>query len=256
MKKSMLIKIAVVVVFFAVIILGAKTKTEETPTIAYDTQVDYRVMIEGFEEAAYFNISFDERKEFGIIGENEIGLTAENTYEITEDDIGEFMGTVIEGGENMAGSKVYHFTKYPDSDRICIIETPEGFKFYTGSIFKQLETGEGFDEIAKIFGFPESLEKTEVQYSLGNTAFEISDGEETEQIFEILSGKKNIGDEEGLERMKNGSPEEGCFVVLTAKNGFKLYINYYQSLNMVWARGYFSLSESETETLNRIFKLE
>ena len=56
--------------------------------------------------------------------------------------------------------------------------------------------------------------------------------------------------------MKNGSPEEGCFVVLTAKNGFKLYINYYQSLNMVWARGYFSLSESETETLNRIFKLE
>ncbi|MBQ5898046.1 MAG: hypothetical protein IIW81_06245, partial [Oscillospiraceae bacterium] len=163
---------------------------------------------------------------------------------------------VVEGRENLVGSKAYHFSKYPDSDRICIIETPEGFKFYTGSIFKQLETGEGFDEIAKIFGFPESLEKTEVQYSLGNTAFEISDGEETEQIFEILSGKKNIGDEEGLERMKNGSPEEGCFVVLTAKNGFKLYINYYQSLNMVWARGYFSLSESETETLNRIFKLE
>ena len=53
MKNSLFIKIAVVVVFFAVIILGAKTKTEETPTIAYDTQVDYRVMIEGFEETAY-----------------------------------------------------------------------------------------------------------------------------------------------------------------------------------------------------------
>ena len=256
MKKSLFIKIAVVAVFFAVIILGAKTKTEETPTITYDTQVDYRVMIEGFEETAYFNISFDERKEFGLIGEDEIGLTAENTYEITEDDIGEFMGTVIEGRENMAGSKVYHFTKYPDSDRICIIETPEGFKFYTGSIFKQLETGESFDEISKIFGFPENLEKAEVQYSFENTAFEITDEEEIKQIFEILSEKKNIGEEEGFERKKNGSPEEGCFVVLTAQNGFKLYMNYYQSLNMIWARGYFELSETETETLNRIFKLE
>ena len=256
MKKSLFIKIAVAAVFFAVIILGARTKTEETPVITHDTLVDYRVMIEGFEETAYFNISFDERKEFGIIGEDEIGLTAENTYEITEDDIGEFMGTVIESRENLAGSKAYHFSKYPDSDRICIIETPEGFKFYTGSIFKQLETGESFDEVSEIFGFPENLEKAEVQYSLGNTAFEISNGEEIERIFEILSGKKNIGDEEGLGRMENGSPEKGCFVVLTAKNGFKLYMNYYQSLNMIWARGYFELSESETETLNKIFKLE
>ena len=72
MKKSMLIKIAVVVVFFAVIILGAKTKTEETPTIAYDTQVDYRVMIEGFEEIyvvdgrEYKNSVMDTIEQFGI----------------------------------------------------------------------------------------------------------------------------------------------------------------------------------------------
>ncbi len=256
MKKSLFIKIAVAVAFLVAIILGAKTKTEEVPVISYDTMVDYRVMIEGFEEAAYFSISFDERKEFGIIGEDEIGLTEENTYKITEDDIGEFMGTVVEGRENMVGSKAYHFSKYPESDRICIIETPEGFKFYTGSIFKQLETGESSDLIFETFGFPENLEKAEVQYVLEYTAFEITDEAETEQIFEIFSGKENIGDEKAFEIMDNGYTGKECFVVLTAKNGFKLYISYYPEINMFWGRGYFDLSETETETLNKIFKLE
>lgn len=249
-KKFPFIKWAAAAAIFAVIIFGAEVKPLE-----YEVQSEIPAKIEGFENVIYGTILFEERKEFGIIGEDEIGLTEENRYEITEDDIGEFMGTVVEGEEDIIGSGVYHFAKYPDSDRICIIETPEGFKFYTGSIFKQLETDDSSDLIFEIFGFPESLEKMEVQYSLEHTAFEITDEEEIKQIFEILSGKKNIG-EEGLERMENGSPEEGCYVVLTAQNGFKLYMNYYSSLNMIWARGYFSLSEAETETLNKIFKLE
>ena len=251
-KKFPFIKWAAAAAIFAVIIFGAEVKPfEHNPLV----QSEQFIKIEGFENVMYGPILFEERKEFGIIGEDEIGLTEENRYEITEKDIGEFMGTVVEGEEDIIGSRVYHFTKYPDSDRICIIETPEGFKFYTGSIFKQLETDDSSDLIFEIFGFPESLEKMEVQYSLEHTAFEITDEEEIKQIFEILSGKKNIG-EEGLERMENGSPEEGCYVVLTAQNGFKLYMNYYSSLNMIWARGYFSLSEAETETLNKIFKLE
>ncbi len=304
MKKSLFIKIAVAVVFLAVIILGAKTETEEVPVIPYDTMVDYRVTIEGFENAGYFNISFDERKEFGILDKDEIGLTEENSYKITEKDIGEFMGTVIEGEEDIIGSKVYHFAKYPNSDRICIIETPEGFKFYTGSIPKQLEKGESSDSIFEIFGFPENLEKMEVHYSWGKTAFEIT-GEEREQVFEILSGKENLGTEEQSRRIaklffetygnedyvfdenegkcvekvkgpvsyldKNGekvvggSPsvlalklfrEKSCSIILVSESGFELFINYNPAVEMFWARGYFLLSESETETLNKIFKLE
>ena len=254
MKKSLFIKIAVFAAVLAAIILGAKTETEEIPMI--DVGVAHRVMIEGFEDTAYFGISFDERKEFGLIGEDEIGLTEENSYKITEEDIGEFMGTVIEGEGKIVGSKVFHFAKYPDSDKICIIETPEGFEFYTGSIFKQLEAGESSDLIFETFGFPENLEKAEVQYAFDYTAFEITDEAETEQIFEIFSGKENIGDEKAFEIMDNGYTGKGCGVVLTAKNGFELYVNYYPEIEMFWARGYFLLSESETETLNKILKFE
>ena len=72
----------------------------------------------------------------------------------------------------------------------------------------------------------------------------------------MFSEKENIGDEKAFEIMDNGYTGKGCFVVLTAENGFELYINYYPEIKMFWARGYFLLSESETETLNKIFKLE
>ena len=252
--KKLLIIIAVAAAIIALVILGAKTETEEIPVI--NVGVAHRIMIEGFEDAAYFGIGFDERKEFGLIGEDEIGLTEENRYKITEADIGEFMGTVIEGEGDIVGSKVYHFAKYPDSDKICIIETPEGFEFYTGSIFKQLEAGESSDLIFETFGFPENLEKAEVQYAFDYTAFEITDEGEIEQIFEIFSGKENIGDEKAFEIMDSDYTGKGCFVVLTAKNGFELYINYYPEIEMFWARGYFLLSESETEILNKILKFE
>lgn len=256
MKKSLLIKIAVFAAVVAVIILGAKTETEEVPTIDISTDIAYRVMIEGFEDAAYFGIAFDERKEFGLISEDEIGLTEENRYKITEEDIGEFMGTVIEGEENMVGSKAYHFTKFPDSDRICIIETPKGFEFYIGSIFKQLEPGESSDSIFETFGFPENLGKAEVQYAFEYTDFEITDEAEIEKIFEIFSGKENIGDEKAFEIMDNGYTGKGCWILFTAQNGFELYVDYYSEIEMFWARGYFLLSESETETLNQILKFE
>ena len=45
-------------------------------------------------DVLYFPISFSERKIFGIIDENATGLTAENTYKITADDLGNVMGIV------------------------------------------------------------------------------------------------------------------------------------------------------------------
>ena len=300
-KKFPFIKWAAVAAIFAVIIFGAEVKPFELDPLVQSNQF---IKIEGFENVMYGPILGDERKEFGILGEDEIGLTEENRYEITEKDIGEFMGTVVEGEEDIIGSRVYHFTKYPDSDKICIIETPEGFEFYVGYIPVQLEIGESSDSVFEIFGFPESLEKMEVRYSWGKTVFEIN-GEERERVFEIFSGKENFGPEEEsrrkaelffetyknedyvfdekegrcVEKVKGpvsyidqngkkvfgGSPsvlarklflEKSCSIILVSENGFELYISYYPAVEMFWARGYFSLSEAETETLNKIFKLE
>ena len=78
-KKFPFIKWAAVAAIFAVIIFGAEVKPLE-----YEVQSEIPAKIEGFENVMYGPILGDERKEFGILGENEIGLTEENRYEITE----------------------------------------------------------------------------------------------------------------------------------------------------------------------------
>lgn len=66
------------------------------------------------ERAVYFPISFDERRTYGLVDVDAIGLTKENTYKITEHDLGELMGIVNAcGDEALVGCKVYHFAKYP-----------------------------------------------------------------------------------------------------------------------------------------------
>ena len=84
------------------------------------------------EQTVYFPISFEERRTYGLVDTDAVGLTKENTYEITEKDLGELMGTVAAcGDETLVGCKVYHFAKYPEFDSICIVETPSGYAFYT-----------------------------------------------------------------------------------------------------------------------------
>lgn len=82
-------------------------------------------------DVLYFPISFSQRKAFGIIDENETGLTAENTYEITADDLGDIMGVVGNSRkESMIGETVYHFIKFPSDDSICIVEEDGTYQFY------------------------------------------------------------------------------------------------------------------------------
>ena len=79
-----------------------------------------------------------------------------------------------------------------------------------------------------------------------------------------MKGPVSYVDQNG-EKVSGGSPsvlarklflEKSCSIILVSENGFELYISYYPAVEMFWARGYFSLSEAETETLNKIFKLE
>lgn len=85
-------------------------------------------------DRVYFPISFEERREFGLIGENDSGLTAENTYVIEQKDIGEKIGEV-EASENdkIIGLSVYHFNTFPTDDRIVILENEGKFAFYVSS---------------------------------------------------------------------------------------------------------------------------
>ena len=82
-------------------------------------------------DVLYLPISFSQRKTFGIIDENATGLTAENTYKITADDLGDIMGIVGHSqDETMIGETVYHFISFPADDAICIVKVNGAYQFY------------------------------------------------------------------------------------------------------------------------------
>ena len=77
----------------------------DTPDTPPAEENAYGFTMEG-SDVLYFPISFSERKIFGIIDENATGLTAENTYKITADDLGNVMGIVGDSeDERMIGER-------------------------------------------------------------------------------------------------------------------------------------------------------
>ena len=139
---------------------------EDTVGVDYDTEesIAYLLHLEGREDLLYGPISFDERQQYGLVPEDAVGLTPENTYEITEADLGGPMGTTVcPQNPDLDGLPVYHFAQYPDYDAICIVETARGYEFYTCS-WLQVTAAEGdaFSVIAEAYGLPESLERAEI----------------------------------------------------------------------------------------------
>ena len=102
--------------------------TPEIPVITEESAYGF-TMEES--DVLYLPISFFQRKAFGIIDENATGLTAENTYKITADDLGDIMGTVGDSqDESIIGETVYHFINFPEDDAICIVKVNGTYRFY------------------------------------------------------------------------------------------------------------------------------
>lgn len=100
-----------------------------TPPVV-EPETAYGFTMEG-SDVIYFPISFSQRRAFGIVDENATGLTEENTYKITADNLGDVMGIVGDSQEeSIVGKTVYHFTKFPTDDSICIVEVKGTYEFY------------------------------------------------------------------------------------------------------------------------------
>lgn len=90
--------------------------------IAYGITVNDRI---------YFPISFEERKQFGLVPEDAVGLTPENTYQISDADLGEVIGVITDcEKEEYIGLKLYHFAEYPENDVIGILDNNGTYEFY------------------------------------------------------------------------------------------------------------------------------
>ncbi len=149
--------------------------------------------LNGNDDIVYFPISFDGRVRYGLVPEDAKGLTEENKYKITEADLGELMGTVTScGDKTLVGRNVYHYSKFPNYDSICIVDTNNGYEFYTGNYFSDID-GLNSDYHTSRFNLPETLEKMEVFSDDSELLFSIEDKDTITAIFNLISGKEDIG---------------------------------------------------------------
>ena len=90
------------------------------------------IYLNGSQSECYYRITFGEMQEYGLAQKDAVGFTKEHRYEITMDDLGEPMGTVTDClDRSMVKCRVYYLAKFPDDRSICIVDTLNGYEFYS-----------------------------------------------------------------------------------------------------------------------------
>ncbi|MBR3058239.1 MAG: hypothetical protein IKG93_09785 [Clostridiales bacterium] len=105
---------------------------EETEVMTTDVKLTvpealYGISISGEDGRVYFPANADEKIR------SKYGISNRDKTEITEEDLGGLIGTVTRSSapdKDLIGKKVYHYTLYPDSNEIVIVETDNRFVFY------------------------------------------------------------------------------------------------------------------------------
>lgn len=162
--------------------------SQEIVTPPISQEIAYGFTMEG-SDLLYLPISFSQRKTFGLIDENETGLTDENTYQITPDDLGDVMGIVGDSqDESIIGKTVYHFIKFPADDSICIVEVGGTYEFY---VKDGVEGMEGTNN-------PDIIMDAPIEDETGHNDMETSDGAITLEYITELQAKIS-------EAMRNGT---------------------------------------------------
>ena len=267
------------------------TTTEETTST--ENAVAYGMKLEG-ENIIYFPISFEDRIRYGLVPPDAMGLTKENTYQITEADLGEVMGEIgICGNEKLIGCTVYHFAKFPELDSICIVDLGERYDFYTADgIDLGLKEGHSADVILKGYDLPNSVTRMELQNGNWETLRIIEDRAVIEEFCAVLAGKTDMGLQAHEQRfadlwqetygntdvyydgeaMRYGSDpskfdslndqaralwDEGELVVwLETERGFRFYFIYKPSIGTINGYGYYPLTVEENDNLCRLLAID
>ena len=251
--------------------------------------VAYSLRLEGNETVVYGPIDFEDCLRYGLVPQNAAGL--DHPLIITEADLGEFMGTVTGCYDTaLNGCRVYHYARYPEKDTICIVDTPQGYAFYSCKyLYYDAAVGASSDELFSLYGLPDSLEKMEILSQDDRLLYEITDEAQISAVFAILSGKTNIGlaasnlryaqawydaygnadvffdEEHGYDEFIDVETYEeahalwgrGCrHIRITTAKGFQLLIDYVPAVCSFNAQdSYYVLSREETEALNAILQI-
>lgn len=189
-----------------------------------ETTEDIGFTLSDLEQVVYYPITFDARCTYGLVATDAVGLTEENAYTITENDLGAFMGTVAAcDDETLIGCKVYHFANYPELDSICILDAPSGYAFYTAEWLNlEVPVGERSDLLLEAYNLPESLQTMEVLSNDLTHLFTVEEDTSCYAILSLLEGRENSGLEANNRRFAQAwydafgnedvyySEEDGC----------------------------------------------
>ena len=259
------------------VILFAKTADDHTSTTdseeentadIIEAQAAVSIGIDGYDRISWSPIAFDERKFYGLVPPDSEGLTPENTYEITEADLGEPMGTVDSGGSvPFDGNMVYHFAARPDSLGICVVDTGKGYEFYcTEGLY--VEDVSVSDALLSAYGLPERCAYAEIQQPDGTPIFRLTARDDIEKLCALIANRSDIGHDAAERRFSDAwreaygndnvyySEEEGCVLykddgvrpeerTYTAEDGTEIteytypegYKDLYDTASELWSDG-------------------
>ena len=287
-KKSRWLKWGPIAACIGLILIVAMSGGENGVLDNYSEEQAYGFDLDGNGRTIFFPISFDDRIRYGLVSEGEVGLNKDNIYQITEDDLGDPMGTAGNcGDEALNGSKVYHYAKFPEYDSICIVDTPNGYVFYTcNSLNVAVGIGETSDILFSAYGLPDSLTRMEILAPDFQYLFDIRDDAVINSIFELLFGKSNSGleanerrfaqlwyDTYGNDDVSYSEESQGCvyknvadidkaqelwtngecLIQITIDKGYQFYIDYFPSIRTFsCCNGYYELSPEEAAYLSTL----
>jgi len=234
----------------------------------------------------YSPISFDERKKYGLVEQDALGSTPDNIYVITERDLGEKMGVVENSAdESLIGATVYHYSAFPDSDAIIIVNvktlaqtgepmpqtsvySESGYEFYTFAGKSSLGSLSS-DEILEDYGIAvKTVSQIEVLASDHSPVVTIRDNVKISEILGIIRGKEDIGlvaheelmqnwlkpyDDEGVDRAQLFLEVGQRWITITSKTGIELSFIYNPFVRSLCTHdSFYILTEDDAIAMNTL----
>ncbi|MBQ8748075.1 MAG: hypothetical protein IJZ08_09465 [Clostridia bacterium] len=167
------------------------TAPETFPDIMDGRYPPYFFIINGDASVEYYALSIWEALRYELLIEGATTVSDETLLPITEADLGERMGTVT--GGSLHGCTVHHAARYPSLDSICIVDTPDGYLYYTASwLTLEDAIGQNSDAVLAAYGLPDFAAEAEVLSGEGEVLLALTEAE-TREILAILADKTNIG---------------------------------------------------------------
>lgn len=143
------------------------------------------------EELEYHSANADDRIRYGLPAEV-------SDIRITQEDVGDFIGIVggikNNSGENIVGKNAYHYSQYPESQSIIVVDMGDSYSFFCSYGYTiEIPLGESLQDAFVKYRLPEKGVKIEIHNYGGELEKTITEKSVIDKLVGILVDCKNIG---------------------------------------------------------------